>query len=63
MTDFLWADIFGFLAATLGSAQIALIFLVLAPLRLFAVIGSIIGSGDTTLARLIIPEARRYPLF
>ena len=54
MTDFLWADIFGFFAATLGSAQIALIFLVLAPLRLFAVIGSIIGSGDPTLARLII---------
>lgn len=54
MTDFLWADFFGFFAATLGSAQIALIFLVLAPLRLFAVIGSIIGADDHTLARLII---------
>jgi hypothetical protein len=54
MTDFLWADIFGFFAAALGSAQIALIFLVLAPFRLFSVIGSIIGTGDATLARLII---------
>ncbi len=54
MTDFLWADFFGFFAATIGSAQIALIFLLLAPLRLFAVIGSVVGAGDPTLARWIV---------